>query len=460
MISLFAGAGGLDIGLEQAGFISLAVNELGSDACETLRKNKELSHLPVSEFNKWFNLNVATQKCYLRAGSEAFLVSTRVRLRSDAHSYPYLAESSIIENDIRSISSSDLLNAANLQKGEVFLVAGGPPCQPFSRAGKRETVETDDGQLFLEFVRMVNEIKPRWFIFENVKGLAQSKTTVMSIKCDTCFSEKILSFHDREKFILDKEFSIPCYICGNKETSIDSNEKKGGSLNIIINEFESIGYKCYSKILNAADYGIPQSRERLFIIGSRDSENFDWPVPTHQNLKSGDNFSLKNSQFDMFGNSIRDPWVTVKDTLWKNGHPDYGFLDYSKAVLWVKNVVRPHDEPVTWSLDRVSPTIGAHQGAKLAIAPYGVPDEQLARQQWHVLGRRQKDMPPVHVVHSMLTDEELLLLQTFPRNWYLHGTRMERAFQIGNAVPPMFAKKIGQAILDSSGIQITNNEKV
>jgi Site-specific DNA methylase len=88
----------------------------------------------------------------------------------------------------------------------------------------------------------------------------------------------------------------------------------------------------------------------------------------------------------------------------------------------------------------------------LALAPYGVPEEQLARQQWHTLGKRQGDLPPVFVEHQMLSDEELLRLQTFPPDWYLHGTRMERAFQIGNAVPPLFAKAVGQAILKSSNL--------
>jgi DNA (cytosine-5)-methyltransferase 1 len=139
--------------------------------------------------------------------------------------------------------------------------------------------------------------------------------------------------------------------------------------------------------------------------------------------------------------------VTVKDTLWEDGHPAFGPLDYKRAVLWVKNVVRPHAEAVTWSLDRPSPTVGAHQAAKLALAPEGVPEEQLARQQWHTKGRRQRDLPPVDVEHNMLSDEELLLLQTFPRSWYLSGTRMQRAFQIGNAVPPQLACALGKALL-------------
>jgi DNA (cytosine-5)-methyltransferase 1 len=121
------------------------------------------------------------------------------------------------------------------------------------------------------------------------------------------------------------------------------------------------------------------------------------------------------------------------------------------ARLWVKNVVRPHAEPVTWTLDRPAPTVGAHQAAKLAIAPDGVPEEQLRRQQWHVKGHRQGDFPPVHVKHEYLADEELMSLQTFPSTWYLHGTRMQRAFQIGNAVPVRLAEIVGRSLLESCG---------
>ena len=75
-----------------------------------------------------------------------------------------------------------------------------------------------------------------------------------------------------------------------------------------------------------------------------------------------------------------------------------------------------------------------------------MPEDQLKRQQWHVLGRRQSDLPAVLVEHEYLSDEELLKLQTFPLGWYLYGTRMQRAFQIGNAVPPVLARAMGQAL--------------
>ena len=91
-----------------------------------------------------------------------------------------------------------------------------------------------------------------------------------------------------------------------------------------------------------------------------------------------------------------------------------------------------------------------------------MPEEQLFRQQWHTLGRRQGDTPPVDVKHEYLSDLELLKLQSFPDYWYLFGTRMQRAFQIGNAVPPKLGEVVGRAIL-KAGISIdkkNNTEKL
>src|SRR3546814_21118711 len=119
------------------------------------------------------------------------------------------------------------------------------------------------------------------------------------------------------------------------------------------------------------DFGAPQSRERLIIIGSRDEESFDWPDPTYAKETNSE------AVFDLFESrpSSLLPWKTMREAIFADGHTSYGKLD-DRAVLWVKNVVRPHDEPVTWSLDRVAPTVGAHQAAKFAIAPSGVPEQQ------------------------------------------------------------------------------------
>jgi len=444
LISLFAGAGGLDLGLEFAGFTTLAANELEPQACETLRRNQTLSSLKGRELQKFVEA-ASKQRCFDKLTPEELEIFFS---RLQDKRFPCLQEAQILEGDIRDIPSAKF--RAAIPKGEeLFAIAGGPPCQPFSKAGKRKTLDcAKNGDLFYEFVRLVNDLKPRWFIFENVKGLAFAKTDVVYSVCRKCGFKSLADFRLRQDWATQRPKSPSCTKCQSKDTEWTVINEAGGSLKIIENEFAKIGYKCSARALNAADFGAPQIRERLFIVGSRDGKMFDWPRPTHHNQNSNGH-SLHQ---DLFADTALPPWRTMREELWSKGHWYYGDYNRKSAVLWVKNVVRPHDEPVTWTLDRPSPTIGAHQGAKLAFAPRGIPEEQLFRQQWHTLGRRQGDTPPVFVEHQYLSDEELLRLQTFPRWWYLHGTRMQRAFQIGNAVPPVLAKAVGEAVIRADSI--------
>lgn len=442
LISLFAGAGGLDIGLEQAGFRTIFANEIEPYACESLRANSTLRSLKASDFDGWFSKQIIQQRCYNKA-SPGETAKLRRRLSTAFNECEkYLNHACIVQQDIRDLSVSDVLQATRCKPGDVDLVAGGPPCQPFSRSGKKEVIESDMGQLFLDFIRMVDGLRPRWFLFENVKGLVLHKADVVSHCCPKCGKKRICDFQDRDVLKNVSHVDATCTSCSFEGAhEVVWERKKAGSLDVIQGEFERIGYRCHSTVLNASDFGAPQHRERLFIVGSRDGESLSWPSALYGET------ALRQAPdlFDDNHGKLRRP--SVNDILYRNGHWRYGNLDPAKAVLWVKNVVRPHDEPVTWTLNRPAPTIGAHQSAKLAIAPFGVPEKQLQRQQWHVLGRRQGDTAPVSVEHEYLTDEELLKLQTFPHSWYLYGTRMQRAFQIGNAVPPILAKVVGKAIL-------------
>jgi len=447
LVSLFTGAGGLDIGLEQAGFQTLVALEIEHYACETLRANQLLSSFSKEEFETWFSQQIR-QKCYSRCRESEIKQLKKRLLVGGSSPQKFLERVTVLEKDIRTVSKGEILSLSGVNRGEISLVAGGSPCQAFSRAGKREAVNSESGKLFLEFVRIVDEIRPRWFLFENVKGIVNTKADVAYIYCKACGYESVMPFHLRELVDSENSCACSCWQCSSTKTEVIWRKKSGGSLEIIVHEFESLGYKCYWQVLNAADFGAPQARERLFIVGSRDGEPFKFPLPSHQKPIKITNEYLQGSLFES-SYDRRKEWVTVLEALWSSGHWRYGSLDTEEAVLWVKNVVRPHDEPVTWSLKRTAPTVGAHQGAKLALAPFGVPEEQLRRQQWHVLGCRQRDLPPVFVEHEYLTDEELLALQTFPRSWYLFGTRMERAFQIGNAVPPVLAAAIGRALQEA-----------
>ncbi len=182
-IELFAGAGGLALGIEQAGFDTIGLIELDKDASDTLRSNRP----------EW----------------------------------------RVINDDIANISSLDLESFFGIKKGELDLLSGGAPCQSFSYAGKRLGLEDARGTLFYHYAKFLEQLQPKMFLFENVRGLLT---------------------HDR-----------------------------GRTYKTIANIFESTGYSIQKKVLNAWDYGVAQKRERLITIGIRkDIEkkiNFSFPVP-------------------------------------------------------------------------------------------------------------------------------------------------------------------------------------
>lgn len=171
-IELFAGAGGLALGLEKAGFKTLGLIEIDKHAADTLKKNRP-------------NWNV-------------------------------------IQDDIANVSKLDLEHLFNLKKGELDLLSGGAPCQSFSYAGNRLGLEDARGTLFYHYAKFLRKLKPKLFLFENVRGLLS---------------------HDN-----------------------------GRTYKTILDIFQQSGYtideNC-KKVLNAWDYGVPQKRERLFTIGVR-----------------------------------------------------------------------------------------------------------------------------------------------------------------------------------------------
>lgn len=209
-VSLFTGAGGLDIGLERAGFEPLALNEIERVFCETLRYNQGWSHVDGRQ---------------------------------------YFASANIINADVRDLAASDLGVV-----GDLDLLVGGPPCQAFSSAGKQLSVLDPRGALVSEFCRLVDEIRPKMFLFENVRGLV---------------------------------------------TARDAKGEPGGVIVELINILQDLGYSCRATLLNSADYGAFQRRVRCFIIGSRNGEAPDFPQPTHK--KGGGLFDT--------------PWRTLKEFL-------------------------------------------------------------------------------------------------------------------------------------------------
>ena len=182
-IELFAGAGGLALGVEKAGFHTLGLVEVDKNASDTLRKNRP----------EW----------------------------------------RVINDDIANVSCLDLQAYFGLKKGELDLLSGGAPCQSFSYAGKRLGLEDARGTLFYHYAKFLEQLQPKMFLFENVRGLLT---------------------HD-----------------------------KGRTYKTIAEIFESTGYTIQKKVMNAWDYGVAQKRERLITIGIRNDLtnkiSFSFPTP-------------------------------------------------------------------------------------------------------------------------------------------------------------------------------------
>ena len=213
-ISLFSGAMGLDLGFEKAGFNIRVCIEKDKEAARTIRLN---TSIPV------------------------------------------------IEEDITQVETERILTTAGLGRNEVDIVIGGPPCQAFSTAGKQKGLSDFRGNVIIQYLRVVNDIRPTYFVLENVRGILSAKLN-----------------------------SIP------EEYSEynDTVDVKGGVLNFLVNEFRKSGYSVSYALLNAANYGVPEKRERVIIIGHL-GDRVPIPSPTHS----------ENGTFNTA------PWVTLHDTI-------------------------------------------------------------------------------------------------------------------------------------------------
>ena len=205
-ISLYTGAGGFDIGLAHAGIETRVMVEMEKYACETLRAN-------------WFWSELKTRTKYNPDGIDYEpRWKTKEEMKKTITWY-HDREPAIIEKDIREVTTKEILEAGDLDIGEATVVVGGPPCQGFSTANTKRTIDDPRNFLFQEFVRVVREALPRSLVFENVPGLITST--------------------------------------------------KGKVMREICKEFADCGYDLTWNILNAVNYGVPQNRKRIILMGKR-----------------------------------------------------------------------------------------------------------------------------------------------------------------------------------------------
>lgn len=342
-ISLFSGCGGLDLGLHAAGFRTVLATDSEPLCTDTFNRN-----FPSTPF---------------------------------------------LTGRIGHFTRKDFVDALGGRVGDIDLVAGGPPCPPFSKSRfYRQDMpralddpngwETVDG-----FLKVLDWFRPRTFLMENVKGLA---------------------------YTVHRD-----------------------ALETIISRAEALGYTVTWGVLNAADFGVPQIRERCFVLGSLDGV-LTLPTPTHS----------KDTATGLL------PWVpagaVMADLDTEEAASDKGHYAGGQHNDLLK-LVPPGDNYLYFTEKRGHPEPrfkwrGRYWSFLLKLSP-DMPS-------WTIQARRSNNMGPFHWRSRILRIEEIKRLQTFPDDFFLAGTTEQQWRQIGNAVPPRLAQAVGQMVSDHLGSRL------
>ena len=374
-LELFAGAGGLGLGLHSAGFEPQAVIERDFYCCETIRENK-------------------------RSGT------------AGVQSWP------LVEHDVREVRF-------DIFTDQLDLVSGGPPCQPFSLGG-RHAAHHDARDMFPQAVRAVREIRPKAFIFENVKGLTRDRFRNYLEYIKLQLEHPELTIRPKQDWV--------AHLAALERHHTATSPGSGLRYNVV------------TRLLNAADYGIPQKRHRIFFVGFREDLGIKWTFPkqTHSeeallwDLASADYWDrhdvspaerslsrkdLKRAELILFKPNTL-PWKTVRDALAGLPEPanDHGFAFFNHK------------------LQAGARSYPGHTGSKL-----DEPAKALKAGVHGVPGGENMMLRPNGTVRY-LTVREAARLQTFPDSFRFHGTRSETMRQLGNAVPVELAGLVGRTV--------------
>lgn len=320
--------------------------------------------------------------------------------------------------DIRTVATDALAS----ENPRPFAIIGGPPCQGFSSLRPFRNVEWNDprNNLGEEFCRVATALQPDWLVFENVVGLVT---------------------HDG-----------------------------GSAYKALLGAFEALGYRVSARVLNAAYHGLPQRRERLIIVGSRQGKAFDWPMPTHYHghrSMMGGSPLLLTPEPGFLGDAR--PAVTVMDAIGDlppilSGKVAADYLGHVPVTRYAE-VIRAGAETLTLheatSHSAAMLKIIRHAGENIGCLPPGMVTSGFSTCYSRLAPDQPANTITVNFVHPAsnrcihpfqdraLTPREGARLQGFFDTFEFRGSRSQIVKQIGNAVPPLLGRLIAEAILDA-----------
>ena len=379
-IELFSGAGGLALGLHQAGFSPTALLEWDKNSCDNI------------------NANIVG-------------------------GYSGVADWKVVQTDVRNVCYSDYGQG-------IQFVTGGPPCQPFSLGGKHKA-HSDTRDMFPEAVRAVRELRPLGFIFENVKGLLRKSFS-------SYFNYILLQLSHPEIAIRDGMSWVEHLKM--LEEYHTSSGRKGLEYNVVF------------RLLNAADYGVPQQRHRVIIVGFRSDIDVHWsfPEPTH---------SKDALTYAKFGN-VPDESYWDKHRIAKKNRPEASPAERQFVQTVDKSALGNRWETVRDAIFGL-PDPRSEGASKFANHEFKAGAKVYAGHTGSVLDEPSKTIKAgAHGVPGgenmfvlddgslrYYTVRESARLQTFPDDYLFHGSWTESMRQIGNAVPVELANIIGKSVI-------------
>lgn len=341
---------GLDLGIEKAGFTIRACCEMDVHACDTIRRNCKIP---------------------------------------------------VVEGDISEISTARILKTADLKAKDVDLVVGGPPCQAFSSAGRQRGLADLRGNVIIEYLRVVSDIKPKFFILENVRGILSAKLNI-----------------------------VPAGF----EKYSDIVDKNGSVLFFLSEKFRELGYTISFALFNAANYGVPQIRERMIIFGHLGNERIPLPNPSHS--EKGENGLY--------------PWISLKEAI--AGLPSANDSEYIPLREKTKKYVSILKEGQNWTdlpEELAQEAMGKAyylQGGKTGFL------RRLSLNRPSPTLVTSPTMPATLLCHPTelrpLSIKEYARIQQFPDTWAFSGKIVDVYKQIGNAVPVGLGYMAGKNIID------------